>query len=262
MTSTRRTKPGFTLVEVLVVVGVIAILISLLLPALSKARQTARQIQCLSNVRQIAAANLMYASDNKGSLPALIFDGSNWPIGYTFFLRGSPSHKIITDLATPGIHNPWPQGAGILLYKGYLTDLRVCFCPGRLSEDIWGYEGQAAPQQTSLTDGTTWNPGVWNGGWPGGAANGDLQGGYIWATGDTVWGGNAGANANSGTAEVQLGIGSQGGSGRLGHAHGHGHLLGRVDRKLLEKRRHPQLRSQHGSLLRVVRWLCPDPAGQ
>jgi len=69
---------GFTLVELLVVIGVIALLISILLPALNKARKNAIAIKCLANERSLGQAILMYAGDNKGRiLPTAFFSGSN-----------------------------------------------------------------------------------------------------------------------------------------------------------------------------------------
>src|SRR4051812_34195644 len=56
----RRTKQAFTLVELLVVIGIIALLISVLLPTLGKARESGRRVACLSNLRQIAMAVMMY----------------------------------------------------------------------------------------------------------------------------------------------------------------------------------------------------------
>jgi prepilin-type processing-associated H-X9-DG protein/prepilin-type N-terminal cleavage/methylation domain-containing protein len=65
----RAARSGFTLVELLVVIGIISLLISMLLPALNKARQAANTVACLSNERQIGQAFFMYASENKGCLP-------------------------------------------------------------------------------------------------------------------------------------------------------------------------------------------------
>src|ERR1700722_6732735 len=74
-----RPRRGFSLGELLVVIGIIAVLISLLLPALQKARQSATQLKCLSNMRQVAQVMTMYADDNKGFYPGVkcISTGSN-----------------------------------------------------------------------------------------------------------------------------------------------------------------------------------------
>jgi prepilin-type N-terminal cleavage/methylation domain-containing protein/prepilin-type processing-associated H-X9-DG protein len=72
----RRSKVGFTLVELLVVIGIIALLISILLPALSKAREAANTIKCASNLRAIGQGIAGYVAEFKGKLPA-----SNWYYG-------------------------------------------------------------------------------------------------------------------------------------------------------------------------------------
>lgn len=70
MLSGKRAHQGFTLVELLVVISIIALLISILLPSLSKARMAAQQIACASNLRQLGYAFTMYAGDNKEMYPA------------------------------------------------------------------------------------------------------------------------------------------------------------------------------------------------
>ena len=66
---------GFTLVELLVVIGIIALLISILLPSLSKARETANRAKCASNLRQIGQAMQLYANENNYAFPRGIYNG-------------------------------------------------------------------------------------------------------------------------------------------------------------------------------------------
>src|SRR3954465_11759402 len=63
------TLRAFTLVELLVVIGIIALLVGILMPALSRAREGARRVQCLSNLRQLSTATVAYCNENRGVYP-------------------------------------------------------------------------------------------------------------------------------------------------------------------------------------------------
>ncbi len=65
----RRRRRAFTLVELLIVIGIIATLIAILLPVLSRVRVAANRAACASNMRQIGIALVMYANENKGAIP-------------------------------------------------------------------------------------------------------------------------------------------------------------------------------------------------
>src|SRR5688572_16529399 len=70
MQPARHLRHAFTLVELLVVIAVIAILAALLLPALTKARQQAKRVQCINNQKQLATTWLLYVADNADKAPA------------------------------------------------------------------------------------------------------------------------------------------------------------------------------------------------
>jgi len=67
----KKSRRGFTLIELLVVISIIAVLASLIAPAVQSARRAARKVQCLSNMRNVGLAMQNFASSNNGSLPAL-----------------------------------------------------------------------------------------------------------------------------------------------------------------------------------------------
>ncbi len=118
-----RRRAAFTLVELLVVIGIVAVLIGLLLPALAVARTQARTTQCLSNLRQLGLSAQRYAAENHGLCPPAVIAFGGWdyqmlPTGQVVpgTLWGGTTNLAVQQCPEYVLH---PQSAGTDPYTGY-----------------------------------------------------------------------------------------------------------------------------------------------
>ncbi len=128
---------GFTLIELLVVISIVAVMVSLFLPALVKARFTARLVKCATQLRQTANGLLTYTTDFKDAIPPSYSNNTrhyaNYQNNYDMGLAVPwfPWHKWpnVSNYAAPG----YAMGPGIV-HPGYIADPKLFYCPDSMGD--------------------------------------------------------------------------------------------------------------------------------
>ncbi len=131
-------RTGFTLIELLVVIGIIAVLAALLLPALSRAKESARTIECMNNMRQLQLAWQLYADEHLGRLvpngigptSGKVTGNTSWAGGSLNFQPNNPDNFNTRFLVDPtylhgGMLGPYAHNPAIFRCPSDLTRIRV-----------------------------------------------------------------------------------------------------------------------------------------
>lgn len=194
---------AFTLVELLVVIGIIALLVGILLPTLSNAQRSARDVKCQSNIRQLCMSLINYAGENKGAFPPNCNDinltqtgvqGGFW-YDYDRIGRYLPNTKVLTSnsILTPVMTCPNDEGgsrsyAMSFWASSFVNPTATTHGPPTLRHagSAWGTETKGAAQLILVGEKLS----VFNDGFGGWAAGATIGASVINTSGPTAAAGN------------------------------------------------------------------------
>ncbi len=135
-------KAGFTLIELLVVIAIIALLMGILMPALTMVRETAKRIVCTNQVKQVGVAMTAYTSDNDNHMPVYNSNNTNsnpYLLVHSYALYRDDS--IYRDAGGKLL----PMKLALLYEEKYIADPKIFYCPSNLL-DLYKYESYCNPK--------------------------------------------------------------------------------------------------------------------
>lgn len=143
--ASRGSARGFTLIDLLASIAVVALLIGILLPSLGRVHESAKRVVCASNLRQVGLGVHMYTTDNDSRLPP-----STFAMGYGP-MWGTDPMVLRIDGRSRGYDMMLWDGMGYLFFQSYLSDGQIFYCPSHNGEHPFtAYAPQFAGQDGEI----------------------------------------------------------------------------------------------------------------